>query len=1185
MGGCQLVAAQGWRQKMVLNVADSVYIDTFSVLPNSLIIQHKSKLLAAGDYQLLNNWIYFKGQKFDTLSIQYKVIAINLTQARQHKDTLLIGQKTNTDYTLFSNNYIYNPQKTNIDRNQPESKNIDYNGNFTRGLSIGNRQDLVTNSSLNLQLSGKVAGVQINAALSDNNVPLQPNGNSQQLQNFDKMFIQFKIDSHSLTGGDYNLDNPNYNYFSRYTRRLQGAKLENNWRIDSQTMIQNSFSVALARGKFARNNIAGQEGNQGPYKLIGNNGERFLIIIAGTEKVFIDGKLLTRGAENDYIIDYNLAEIRFTNRQLINKDKRVQVDFTYNDINFNRSLLNLQTSYKDANQLFYLDYFSEQDVKNQPANQVLNDSSRSVLANIGDSLNNAFIYSAQAQARGAENTENLLWYKLTDTTINNVFYDSILVYAPNDSMAIYTVQFSLVPQGQGDYIRNINASNGATYSWVAPDALSQQKKGNYAPVRLLISPKKQQLITAGYQYKQKNTQINTHLALSNNDLNTFSDKNDADNWGVAAKLEFSKQANFYTQKLSDTSQNKSKNKSPRNKYAAALSGFYEYVDARFIQLEPYRSREFARDWNTLNLAKTSEHWAGGSLDFFNLSKTIALQINSSFLLKDSLYSGWRNGAKFIYSYKTITFNSQFSYLNNQSDSSKAVFYRPNANLIYTIPQWANANLQASYEQENNQIKNLNGASFNPASFNFKIYKLGFVLPTFRQKWELKAHWQQRTDDSIRLNQLKRISTANEANLFSKFIPNKQNSLELNFNYRQLNRNDTAISGQNSYVGRAEYNFNDKKNIFRLNFIYELGNGQQQLPEYSFIKTDVGAGTHIWIDRNGDALQQLGEFEQAPFIDQADFIKVVALSNRFIQTNNSSYAQSADILFKNIFNKSQKGLNKENVGGKNNPKPDTNKKSQFLTQQIAKISLRSVWKVDKKQLKSNPNGLNPFAVSSLNDTSLIFAQNNLQNTLFYNRNNNLFSAELGQSWQLSRNFLTIGFETRNRREYNANYRFRLYKKLVFNQQATLGNKWFSSDLLANRNFDIEFYTIENQLSANFNQKLRLIGKYNYKNQQNQLASRESAREHKLSIEMTLVRPNSWNVRANLSWVKVDYVGENNSAVQFALLEGLQNGNNWLWGLNLDKPISAFMQLGISYEGRKVGENAIVHVGKMQLRAIF
>ena len=58
--------------------------------------------------------------------------------------------------------------------------------------------------------------------------------------------------------------------------------------------------------------FTGQEGNQGPYKLRGNNGELYVLVISGSERVFVNGILLTRGENNDYIIDYNAGEVIFT---------------------------------------------------------------------------------------------------------------------------------------------------------------------------------------------------------------------------------------------------------------------------------------------------------------------------------------------------------------------------------------------------------------------------------------------------------------------------------------------------------------------------------------------------------------------------------------------------------------------------------------------------------------------------------------------------------------------------------------------------------------------------------------------------------------------------------------------------------------------------------------------------------
>ncbi len=329
-----------------------------------------------------------------------------------------------------------------------------------------------------MQLSGKIASnIEIAAALTDENIPIQPEGTTQTLQEFDNVFVEIRSTDVAATLGDFSLNMP-ATEFARLSRKLQGARGTADYRLgfsNGSVMI----AGAVTRGKFNTNQFNGIEGVQGPYLLVGRNGERDIVIVAGTEKVYINGELRTRGETNDYTIDYSTSEITFTPRRLITSVSRITVDFEYTDRQYSRSLMAAQTvsNFFDNRARFTFTYLREADDPDAPIDLLLTDSAKVALRYAGADKNKAFV-------SGVTRVDSNGLYMLVDSVLSDGGHVQFFRYAPGDPNALYNVSFSRVGFGAGSYIR----LQAGVFEYKGSGG------GDYAPLRYLPLPQEQQVM-------------------------------------------------------------------------------------------------------------------------------------------------------------------------------------------------------------------------------------------------------------------------------------------------------------------------------------------------------------------------------------------------------------------------------------------------------------------------------------------------------------------------------------------------------------------------------------------------------------------------------------------------------------------------------------------------------------------
>jgi len=201
---------------------------------------------------------------------------------------------------------------------------LNFSGTKSLSLSMESLRGLTINQPTRLNVSGKVSeSVSVTAMLSDQDLPLQPEGTTEELEDLDRILIKIQGEHLAATLGDYEAEFGETE-FVLFPKMLEGAQAQGEFNVGGFTLLG-----AVSRGQNSSITLPGVEG-QNEYRISVDG--RYIVMIAGSESVWLNGEKMLRGEKNDYVIrEYGDPIVEFTNKHLITSRDVIVVDFEYID--------------------------------------------------------------------------------------------------------------------------------------------------------------------------------------------------------------------------------------------------------------------------------------------------------------------------------------------------------------------------------------------------------------------------------------------------------------------------------------------------------------------------------------------------------------------------------------------------------------------------------------------------------------------------------------------------------------------------------------------------------------------------------------------------------------------------------------------------------------------------------------
>ena len=1127
---------------------------------DEVILDNRINLSSLEDYKMdYRNGILrfsrdiFEAYNLDTnreynLRIYYDAFPFNFADIYSNFET-----RTETDVTT-GDTVIIATQRTGLFENIFEGTDLEKSGTLFRGFTIGSNRDLSVNSGFRLQLKGNLSdNIQITAALTDETTPIQPEGNTTKIQELDKVFIELKGNKLSSTLGDIELDFKGGDFFN-FGRKIQGIKGVGDFGF-ADIMI----TGAVSRGKFASNSFNGTDGVQGPYRLTGADNEMNILVLSGTEKVYLDGILMNRGQNADYVIDYGIGEITFTNNRPITGYSRIVVDFEYTDRRYSRTLLGGNTNFKflDNKLTLGINYVNEFDSKDNTIDFELSDSDREILSTAGNDRNKAVKSGVSYAGLDTNSGLGLGLYAKRDSMNGNAvltFYQ----YAPGTDSSLYNVQFTFVGNGNGSY----NKRSSLEYIFVG------QSAGSYDTIVFIPIPTAYQIAGVNLSYvpfKDKSVSVDIQSAYSLFDANLFSESPVVKTDGFA----FNGAVNF---NQTDVSLFGVKFKS----FKVELSN--RVVNKAFNSLDRLNSVEFLRDYNVTDDTRKTENLMQGNI-LFNLNNFVNLNLNVSQLRRGVAFSSLRNIGELKISGDSIgltNFIYKLEYINSVDDDN---FINGKWIKNTGITSWKtklgseenNAELELSFglnsERRENAITTGGIDSLQTGSFSFTE-----LIPRVDVKnifnFDFFAEFKVRNDDDVQYGSLFDLSNSYEQKYGLTFRGVRWLTLGTNISIR-----DRKYTDQRSLIGNTDNNtvlvksqirMNPFDDAIRTDIFYDVSSERTAKIERVFVKVPPGEGNYQYLgDIYGGGLNNENNFQLVNF--GGDYVRLNIPTSELFPTIDLRTSVKINLKPHKFFDLSGDG---------------------FIENLFKNFSAESFFRIDEKSKDPLTDNIYFLQLGTfLNDSNTIQGAQYFQQDINFFENNSSYSLRLRYIQQKGFNQFASGNERLTSIQRSIRFRFGLMEGIslqmdIFNKT---DNNAAPKNLLRNRainsdgiSFDFTYKPIP-QIESGF-----LINFTRAQDKFPQTPTDADINYQTLRFIYSLF--GSGRIRLEIERSEVS-LNKDYFSIPYELTAGRVDGKSYYWRTVFDYNISRNLQASVIYDGRKEGTRKVIHEGRAQFTAFF